>query len=71
MKPCVTLTLPEATPLDEITVQHDEDRETTPLKEANTQQKATITEPPEGVDEPEPLEVEVFQNPVDGKQMVN
>ena len=40
------------------------------MKEANTQRKATITEPPEGVDEPEPLEVEVFRNPVDGKQVV-
>ena len=34
LKPCVTLTLPEATPLEELTVQRDEDRETSPLKEA-------------------------------------
>ena len=70
LKPCVTLTLPEATPLEEITVQRDEDRETTPLKEANTQQNATITEPPEGVDEPDPLKVETFRDPVDGIQVV-
>ena len=70
LKPCVTLILPVATPLEDITVHRDEDREITPLKEANTQQKATITEPPEGVDEPEPLEGEVFRNPVDGKQVV-
>ena len=70
LKPCVTLTLPEATPLEELTVQRDEDRETSSLKEANTQQKATITEPPESVDEPEPLEVEVFRSPVDGNQVV-
>ena len=36
---------------------------------ANTQQKATTTEPPEDVDEPEPLEVEVVRNPFDGKQV--
>ena len=43
LKPCVTLTLLEATPLEEIMVQRDEDRETSPLKEANTQQRTTIT----------------------------
>ena len=40
LKPCITLTLPEATPLE----QRDEDRQTTPLKEAKTQKKATITD---------------------------
>ena len=40
LKPCVTL--PEATPLEENTVQRDEDRETMPL--LVTQEAATITE---------------------------
>ena len=35
-----------------------------------TQEEATIAERLEGIDEPEPLDAEVFQNPVDGKQMV-
>ena len=66
LKPCVAL--PEATPLEENTVQRDKDQETTPL--LVTQEEATITDPLDGIDEPEPLDVEVFQNPVDGKQMV-
>ena len=45
LKPCVAL--PEATPLEENTVQRDEDRETTPL--LVTQEEATITDPLEGI----------------------
>ena len=58
LKPCVTL--PEATPLEEIAVQQDEDQGITPS--LLTQEEATTTEPLEGNDEPEPLEVEVFRN---------
>ena len=60
LKPCVTL--PGATPLEENTVQRDEDRETTPL--LVTQEEATITEPLESIDELEPIDVKVFQNTV-------
>ena len=55
LKPCVTL--PEATPLEEITVQQDKDQGTTPS--LLTHEEATTAEP---LVEPKPLEVEVFQN---------
>ena len=47
LKPCVTL--PEATPLEEIAVQQDEDQGTTPS--LLTHEEATTTEPLEGNDE--------------------
>ena len=35
-----------------------------------TQEEATTTELPEGIDKPEPFELDVFRNPVDGKQVI-